>query len=271
MRMQSFWHDQAASGTWAGHYDGAVNLKTYNFFTRRKAVVDLLEKDGKYGRILDVGCGTGDYIEVAEQHSGEFHGLDYAPGMIKGAIERIPGHGKEHLFLVGSGAELPYRDDTFDLVLAMGYIEYFSDPGEAMRELRRVMKPGAILVMQSFKKDFCGELDRWVIDPFKAAIRPIREAFGAKLGPSRAYTPPDWLDLKYSRGGLDRLVNGYGFKPQAWTYNNFHVFPAFLTLRMGKTYVNLSEKIQRTCPNLFGFLAVNYIAKYELVEKEGAA
>jgi len=264
MKMQDFWHQQASSGTWAGYYDGPLDVRSYNFFTRRTAVVRLLESDGKFARILDVGCGTGDYVEVADQHQGSFFGIDYALGMIKDAVRRIPGHGKKHLFVVGTGDELPYRDDTFDLVMAMGYIEYFKDPDAAMREIRRVMKPGATLVLQSFKKDFCGDVDRFVVDPIKAVLRPIRLALGQKLGPSRPNLPDTWIDIKYSKGQLDRLVARHGYRPVAWAYNNFHVFPSFLLRRFPRAYIQLSERIQRRCARFCGPLAVNYIGKYVL-------
>jgi SAM-dependent methyltransferase len=165
MSMQDFWHRQGQNGTWSGYYDGAADLKTYNFFTRREAVLELLRRDGAYPRILDVGCGTGDYVEVAQQHDGSFFGIDYAHGMIRQAAERIPGH----LFVVGSGEHLPYADGSFDLVMAMGYIEYFRDPAVPMRELRRVLKSGGTLVLQSFKKDLFGELDRLVFNPLEHA------------------------------------------------------------------------------------------------------
>ena len=51
-----------------------------------------------------------------------------------------------------------------------------------------------------------------------------------------------------------------------WVYNNFHVYPAFMMRRFGRSYIGLSERIQRFCPKLCGFMAVNYIGKYVLSE-----
>lgn len=261
MNMQDFWHRTAQSGTWSGYYDGEADLKTYNFFTRREGVMQLLEGDGTYERILDVGCGSGDYFPIAERHNGQFFGIDYAPGMIREAIKRFPGHGKEHLYVVGAGDELPYRDNTFDLALALGYIEYFRDPSVPMRELRRVIKPGGTLIIQSYKKDLFGELDRFVLEPLKGLAKTL-------MGRPRRKTdlglPPDWYDKKYGKRQLDALVKDYGFERTDYVFNNFHVYPAHWMLRRPRSYIEKSERITHTNPKSRGFLAVNYIAKYVL-------
>jgi hypothetical protein len=109
-----------------------------------------------------------------------------------------------------------------------------------------------------------------VIDPLKRMLRPIRTALGAKLGPDRPYLPPDWLDLKYSRRQLDRLVEAQGFKIESWTYNNFHVFPGFMMRRFPRAYIGMSEGIQHRGQRLLGALAVNYIGKYRMVGSPAA-
>lgn len=257
MSMQQFWDETAKTGTWAGYYDGSVDVdfRSYNFFTRREAVVRLLDADGTFPRILDVGCGTGDYAEVAARHNGSFWGIDYAPEMVRQASQRIPGHGKHNLFVCGSGDALPYGDDSFDLVMAMGYIEYFERPSVPISEIRRVLKPSGTLVMQSFKKDLCGRIDKGIIVPLKKLLG--RKIAGPKL-------PSTWVNHKYSRRQLDALLRPHGFSPVAHVYNNFHVVPPFLMIRYPRFYVRMSQRINRCCPNLFGFLAVNYIGKYRL-------
>ena len=259
MQMQKFWHDTAASGTWSGYYDGPADAKTYNFFTRRDTVSRLLEDEGDLPRVLDVGCGSGDYKEIADRHNGTFFGIDYAPAMIRKACERFPGQGESSLFLVGSGAELPYADDTFDVVMALGYIEYFTDPHAALAELQRVIKPGGLLVLQGYKKDLFGELDRFVFDPLRAVLRKIRGRTAQK-----AYLPPDWFDAKYNKGQLDALCKPHGFTAERWLFNNFHVFPAFLTVRWPERYIRWSEKLNYGNTDRWRWMAVNYIAKYRL-------
>lgn len=49
--------------------------------------------------------------------------------------------------VIGKGQELPFRDGTFDLVMATGVFEYFPEPRVAAEQLRRVLKPGGYLMM----------------------------------------------------------------------------------------------------------------------------
>ena len=48
-----YWEEIARGGTWAGYYDRPPDARTYNFFTRREAVLRLLSGDPPYRRALD--------------------------------------------------------------------------------------------------------------------------------------------------------------------------------------------------------------------------
>jgi ubiquinone/menaquinone biosynthesis C-methylase UbiE len=261
MSMKEFWDQVAQSGTWTSHYEGETNLHTYNFFTRREAVLKMLEGDGTFDRILDVGCGTGDYIQVASRHKGSYFGVDYSWPMINQARQQISGHGKQHLFLVGSGEDLPYQNNCFDLVMAMGYIEYFQEPFVPLREIQRILKPGGILVMQSHKRELFSNLDRFVINPLRSIFRRTSKRTDSQL-------PPMWVNKQYSQHQLDELLRGFGLVRIDYTFNNFFVFPRFMRRRFPHLYIRLSEVITQLCPRFCGFLAANYIGKYVL-EKGG--
>ena len=69
--LRDYFEQRASSGSWGSLYDGAPDPTTYNFTTRRAAVAALLAADGAYPSVLDVGCGTGDYAEIAACHDGE--------------------------------------------------------------------------------------------------------------------------------------------------------------------------------------------------------
>src|SRR5262245_41121982 len=83
MSLRDYFEQRARDGSWAALYrEGPPDAKTYNFLTRRAAVLHLLAADGAFPRVLDVGCGTGDYAAVAARHGGTYHGVDFAPGMV---------------------------------------------------------------------------------------------------------------------------------------------------------------------------------------------
>ncbi len=259
--MQGFWDELANDGSWTAHYEGQPDLRTYNFYTRRSAVLDLLRGDEDFPRILDIGCGSGDYGEVAERHSGRYYGIDYAPEMIVKAVERHRGNSGSSRFLAGSGSTLPYRDDSFDLVIAMGYIEYFEDPDVTLDEIRRVLRHGGSLVMQSYKQDLMSRLDDVLFQPILRLIGKARP---------KPPLPDSWVDKQYSRAELDALLLRHGFVCESATYNNFYTLPGVLRLRYPRAYIRSSEAVTKWCPQLAGFLATNYIGKY-ILEKDRAS
>jgi SAM-dependent methyltransferase len=254
MSLRSYFEQRARDGTWGSLYDGAPDARTYNFLSRRAAVLDLLAGDGCYRRILDVGCGTGDYAVVAVRHGGVYHGVDFAPAMVGAARARIDAAGAVGAVVVGSGGALPYADDAFDLALAIGYLAYLRDPRPALAEIRRVLRPGGVLIAQIAKPDLCGFVDRALLGRLRAALRRSRT--------SPAPLPEGWVNVKYRARAFDRLLASHGFERAARVFNHFHALPAALRHRWPGVYLGLSEAMTRSWPSLWRALAVNYIGKY---------
>jgi SAM-dependent methyltransferase len=243
--LRDYFERRAREGSWGVLYDGPPTLDNYNFLTRRDAVLRLLEADGPYQRVLDVGCGTGDYAGVALRHGGEYHGVDFSAGMIAGARERTSAAGQAARLAVAAGDALPYANDSFDLVLGLGYIAYFQDPAPPLNEIRRVLRPGGTAILQVAKADVCGWLDERL----------------ARTAPS---LPPGWVNVRYSRRGLDGLMATAGFECAGFAFNNFHTLPRALRRRYPNLFVRLSEFLTRTGSSVFSPLAVNYVGKYVL-------
>ena len=90
--------------------------------------------------VADVGCGNGAYLaELARRgHTGPVLGLDLSAGMLSAARRRAPGAG----LAVADAAALPLRDDATDLALVMHMLYYVPEPSAAVRELRRITRPG---------------------------------------------------------------------------------------------------------------------------------
>jgi SAM-dependent methyltransferase len=105
----------------------------------RQAVAELGLPAG--AKILDAGCGSGrNMVELAS--FGDPHGVDISENSIEHARQR----GFENLH-VASLTELPFEDDTFDLVTTLDVIEHTDDDVAVLRELLRVAKPAATLVV----------------------------------------------------------------------------------------------------------------------------
>lgn len=98
------------------------------------------------GQVLDVGCGTGLLATRLAGAGYDVTGVDPSEGMLEVLRGRAPGIDS----VQGSGAALPFGDDTFDLVLSVAVMHHIADPdevGRALAEMVRVAKPsGRILV-----------------------------------------------------------------------------------------------------------------------------
>ncbi|WP_280311840.1 class I SAM-dependent methyltransferase [Nocardia abscessus] len=90
-------------------------------------------------RILDVGCGTGEFLRhiLHSGHRGQLVGIDIRPEAVE-ATSRTRGL---HAYRA-SAHELPFDAAAFDRTTAKHVLYYLPDPGHALRELRRVTRPG---------------------------------------------------------------------------------------------------------------------------------
>ena len=97
-------------------------------------------------RVLEVSIGTGDNLPYLNRNARYF-GIDISQGMLRMAVRhlrrwRIPAR------LCRAEAErLPFGDDSFEVVFHHGGINYFNDKELAIREMIRVAKPGATILI----------------------------------------------------------------------------------------------------------------------------
>jgi demethylmenaquinone methyltransferase/2-methoxy-6-polyprenyl-1,4-benzoquinol methylase len=92
-------------------------------------------------RVLDVGCGTGFATEGLLEHTDDVWGLDQSAHQLEKAFGKFGKRGRVK-FHRGDAERLPFADDSFDAYWSSGSIEYWPDPVAALREARRVTKPG---------------------------------------------------------------------------------------------------------------------------------
>lgn len=90
-------------------------------------------------RVLDVGCGTGEFTRyIAQRSDCTYLGVDIEDSFIEIAKEQE----RENLsFQKADALALPFADDSFDVVVSHTFFTGISDPHRAMLEMRRVCKP----------------------------------------------------------------------------------------------------------------------------------
>ena len=119
------WEDQASQREW--------------IWARRMQRVEALAESP--GRLLDVGCGTGVFLQVAQARGWKVTGTEFSPF----AVEAATRHG----FTVVQGElwEAGFPSNTFDVVTCWHVIEHTADPLRVAREILRVLQPGGWLVL----------------------------------------------------------------------------------------------------------------------------
>ncbi|MEU9455889.1 class I SAM-dependent methyltransferase [Streptomyces sp. NPDC048277] len=89
-------------------------------------------------RLLDVGTGTGTVAAAAWARGARVTAVDAEPGMVARAARAVP----EADVRLASLPRLPFPDDEFDVVVGNFVLNHVGRPGETLRELRRVTRPG---------------------------------------------------------------------------------------------------------------------------------
>lgn len=104
-------------------------------------------------RVLDVGCGTGQLLDVLQKRMAPVHllGVDLSSKMLAVARSRLP----NALPLVTARSEqLPFLDASFDWIVSTSVFHYFREPQVALCEFHRLLKPGGSLVITDWCHDY---------------------------------------------------------------------------------------------------------------------
>ena len=136
-------HYDTIADIYDSHYD-CVRGRTYHDHISGY-VMDALKKDG---RLLDIGCGTGLFVERYLKSGGDATGLDISRRMIERGRRRCPGSG----FITGTGDKLPFRDNSFDDVSSLLVFSYLKNPEFMLAEANRVLKPGGRIAICTLGK-----------------------------------------------------------------------------------------------------------------------
>lgn len=153
-------------------------------------------------QILDIGCGTGATMDHLRKF-GEVQGIDLA--MIPLSFSRRRGHQRT---MCASATELPFGDETFDLITALDVIEHLEDDVKGLSEIHRVLKTGAPAVIY--------------VPAFQALWGPNDDQSGHKR--------------RYRLRQLQVAAENAGLKVERISYSNFAMF---VPIWLGRKLLNL--------------------------------
>jgi SAM-dependent methyltransferase len=153
----------------------------YGLYKRLRAVAGMQPK----GRLLDVGCATGDFLLFARERGWDVNGVEL--------IDEAAGYCRDKLGLpvvTGDILEAAFEPDRFDVVTLWNVFEHLYDPKATLQEIQRVLRPDGLLVMAV---PDVGSLDARLFGP----------AWAGYDVPRHLYT--------FSRETLDRMLSKAGF------------------------------------------------------------
>jgi SAM-dependent methyltransferase len=152
-----------------GHHESV--LRSHRWRTAENSAAYLLPSLQPGMSLLDVGCGPGTLTAdlAARVAPGRVVAVDAAAGAIEAARSEAAARGQPDIeFAVADVQALDFPDGTFDVVHAHQVLQHLADPCGALREMRRVCRPGGIVAARD--SDYAAftwfpaipELDEWL-------------------------------------------------------------------------------------------------------------
>jgi SAM-dependent methyltransferase len=119
-----------------------------------EAIVRRIRADRPGGRILDWGCGWGQISDMLWRAGLTVDSFEYGGPHAPNAIVELPRFPDRFAYVSSDPVRLPYADASFDAILSCGVLEHVQDPDASLEELRRVLRPGALLYVYKLPNRF---------------------------------------------------------------------------------------------------------------------
>lgn len=185
---------------------GSDTSTPLNLRKRVRLVQDYIDLPGR--RVLDAGCGSGEYVEALCALGARAEGVEYLQDKVDAWRARRPDDQRVRRGDLGS---LDYPDGAFDAVLLNEVLEHVPDDRQVLTELHRVLRPGGTLILFSPNR----------IHPFETH-GVISRRTGQHVGFTRTFLLPyvplavgvRWFDYwarNYWPRQLRGLVEAHGF------------------------------------------------------------
>jgi SAM-dependent methyltransferase len=176
--VRAYWnrhiHDLAITTHPVGTQGFFRDLDEYHFekLHHLLRLVDFAGWRGK--RVLDVGCGAGTDLARFARGGALTTGVDVSASAIDLARRNFEQQGLRGEFREADGEQLPFDDETFDLVFAHGVVQYTPNGHRLIDEARRVLKPGGTAIFQVYNRiSWLNALSRVMKVPLEHEDAPV--------------------------------------------------------------------------------------------------
>lgn len=191
-----------------GRYNNIIRLLKKNFQQGLKGV-----------KLLDVGCGDGALTYLIAKEKAEVTGVDNSEVAIRLAREKA-GNSKIQ-FIQASAYKLPCADDEFDAVVSSDVIEHLDDTDTFLNEIKRVTKPGGVVIINTPIRLTENPLNRThVFEFFPLEFKKLIESKFIKSEFMQSH-PVFWLEFLNRSTYLRVFINIFSFLKNPFTgFNN---------------------------------------------------
>lgn len=149
-----------------------------------------IEKILPKGKLLDVGCAMGFFVELADEHGYDAYGCDPSSFAIEQGHPRI-----RKKLKVSTVESAKYPPRSFDVITLFDVFEHLSDPERDLQKLRTLLKPEGLIVIATG-------------DTASVSARTMRRRW-------TFYNPPQHLSY-FNKDNLTTLLVRTGFEPVSW-------------------------------------------------------
>ncbi|MBT3814209.1 class I SAM-dependent methyltransferase [Candidatus Woesearchaeota archaeon] len=140
-KVKEYWVNSARYDWYKARKKGNL-LERLFYGLKIKFILSLTKYKNK--RILDLACGTGVNTFDLFKRSGKTMGVDLSSWAIERAKKNFPMIG----FKVMDSEKLNFEDNSFDVIVNTGLIQYLDNPQKTIKEMHRILRPGGIVVAE---------------------------------------------------------------------------------------------------------------------------
>ena len=138
------------------HYDAVAKIYDLQYGREQRMKMEFALKNLHLkfkSLVLDVGCGTGILFEYLLDKVEILVGIDISKNILKKAKEKL--EGVDNVFLIQADADhLPFPNEVFDAIFAVTLLQNMPSPTVTLKEIGRVAKSGAPILVTGLKKGF---------------------------------------------------------------------------------------------------------------------
>lgn len=170
---------------------------------------------------LDIGCGAGQLAPILCGMGYKITAFDVSQEMVDLTAARCKTAGFKADVLVADVEKMKFSDNSFDVAVAMGVIEYMTTNAPMLKEIKRVLKPGGVAIV-TMRNAECFYITWHTF--YKRTIETFLINLKRKITGKAPYKYMA-ISKRHSPSEIKQEIKNLGFELVTENYNHFHVLP----------------------------------------------